>query len=58
MKYLVHDYFEETVRRLPDKTAFLDPDGSVTFSRLYEGARRTASKTAWSFSSSTGRFSS
>ena len=43
MKYLVHDYFEETVRRLPDKTAFLDPDGSVTFSGLYAGARRTAS---------------
>ena len=31
MKTLILDYLEETAARLPDKTAFADPDTSVTF---------------------------
>ena len=42
MKYLIHDYLEETVRRFPEKTAFVDPDGSLTFSQLLEKAQAVA----------------
>ena len=46
MKYLIHDFLETTAARYPDKTAFVDPDGSVTFSGLVDGARRVASALA------------
>lgn len=34
MKYLILDYLESTAARLPDQTAFIDENGSVTFSEL------------------------
>ena len=43
MKTLILDYLEETAARLPDKTAFADPDTSVTFAELERGARAVAS---------------
>ena len=43
MKTLILDYLEETAARLPDKTAFADPDAAVTFSELVRGARAVAS---------------
>ena len=43
MKTLILDYLEETATRLPDKTAFADPDAAVTFSELVHGARAVAS---------------
>ena len=43
MKTLILDYLEETAARLPDKTAFADPDTSVTFAQLVRGARAVAS---------------
>ena len=43
MKTLILDYLEETAARLPDKTAFADPDSSVTFAALLRGARAVAS---------------
>ena len=43
MKTLILDYLEETAARLPDKTAFADPDTSVTFAELEHGARAVAS---------------
>ena len=43
MKTLILDYLEETAARLPDKTAFADPDSSVTFAALLRGARAAAS---------------
>ena len=46
MKYLIHDYLEATAAKYPEKTAFVDPDGSVTFAGLVEGAQRVASALA------------
>ena len=46
MKYLIHDYLEATAARYPEKTAFVDPDGSATFDQLLAGARRIASALA------------
>ena len=43
MKTLILDYLEETAARLPDKTAFADPDTAVTFAQLVRGARAVAS---------------
>ena len=43
MKTLILDYLEDTAARLPDKTAFADPDSSVTFAALLRGARAVAS---------------
>ena len=43
MKTLILDYLEDTAARLPDKTAFADPDSSVTFAALLCGARAVAS---------------
>ena len=43
MKTLILDYLEETAARLPAKTAFADPDTSVTFAELERGARAVAS---------------
>ena len=43
MKYLIHDYLEATAARFPEKTAFVDPNGSVTFSGLLTGAQHVAS---------------
>ena len=34
MKYLILDHLESTAARLPDQTAFIDENGSVTFSEL------------------------
>jgi len=46
MKYLIHDYLEATAAKYPEKTAFVDPDGSVTFAGLVNGAKRVASALA------------
>ena len=35
----VLDYLEQSARRLPEKTAFADPDRSVTFGQLLYDAR-------------------
>ena len=43
MKTLILDYLEETAARLPDKTAFADPETAVTFAELLRGARAVAS---------------
>ena len=39
MKYLILDYMEATAARYPDKAAFVDPDGSATFSELIRLSR-------------------
>lgn len=43
MNTLILDFLEQTAARLPDKTAFADPDSSVTFAQLVRGARAVAS---------------
>ncbi len=43
MNYLVLDYLEETCARIPEKTAFADPDSAVTFSELVRRARAVGS---------------
>ena len=42
MQNNVLDYLDETVRRLPDKTAFSDGESSYTFSELYGSIRSAA----------------
>ena len=43
MKYLILDYLEATAASYPDKTAFVDPDASATFSELVRLARAAGS---------------
>ena len=43
MKYLVLDYFEQTVRQHPQKIAFSDINKSITFAGLMTSAQRVAS---------------
>lgn len=38
MQTNILEYLEQTVRRLPDKTAFSSEDGSMTFLEVYDGA--------------------
>lgn len=42
MKYTVLDYLEETARKFPDKTAFSDVNGSMTWAELVSGAKQYA----------------
>ncbi len=42
MFYNILDYFEETVRRHPDSTAFTDPEESISFEMLQQKAQRVA----------------
>ena len=44
--HTVLDYLEQSARRLPEKTAFADPDRSVTFGQLLYDARIIAAATA------------
>jgi len=46
MKYLILDHLEETAVRLPDKTAFVDADSSVSFSELVRLSRAVGSALA------------
>ena len=46
MKYLILDYLEETAVKHPDKTAFIDPDGCITFSQLVRLSRAVGSALA------------
>ena len=46
MKYLILDYLEATAARLPEKTAFIDADASITFSELVRLSRAVGSALA------------
>ena len=43
MKYLILDDLEATAARLPEKTAFVDENSSVTFSQLVALSRAVGS---------------
>ena len=44
MEITVLDWLESTAGRLPDKTAFIDEAGSLTFAELQQIARKIGSQ--------------
>ena len=46
MKYLILDYLEATASRLPEKTAFVDAESSVSFGELVRLSRAVGSALA------------
>ena len=44
MKANMLEYLEETAERLPDKTAFYDDQGSLSYAQLRDTARRIGSR--------------
>ena len=43
MKYTILDYFEQTVERFPERTAFSDVNRSISFAELKTAAENFAS---------------
>ena len=44
MQTNILEYLEQTVPRVPDKTAFADENSAITFGELYQNARAIGTK--------------